>query len=164
MPHETLEAIAAATSASIHPEPHEARARTGWRDLAGGAGTRLVRAGGLLFFLAVMAFFAVNVPSFVSPANIGLILSQSAVLGILGFGLTLVLITGGSDVIAGGIDLSWPARSGFRPPFSPCSTRPASRTLPAWRPRSASASSSAWSMRLPWSGSGSCLCWRRWPP
>ncbi|MGO4335570.1 ABC transporter permease [Labrys sp. KB_33_2] len=106
MPHETLEAVASATSASIHPKPHESRAGASWRDLAGGAGARLVRAGGLLFFLAVMAFFAVNVPSFVSPANIGLILSQSAVLGILGFGLTLVLITGGSDVIAGGIDLS----------------------------------------------------------
>ncbi|PRH84820.1 ABC transporter permease [Labrys okinawensis] len=106
MPHETLEAIAAATSPSIHCDPDKTSTRAGWRDLAGGAGARLVRAGGLLFFLAVMAFFAINTPSFVSPANIGLILSQSAVLGILGFGLTLVLIAGGSDVIAGGIDLS----------------------------------------------------------
>jgi ribose transport system permease protein len=63
-------------------------------------------AGGLLLILAVLAVFAVRAPSFLDPANLGLILSQSAVLGILSLGLTLVLITGGTDVIAGGIDLS----------------------------------------------------------
>lgn len=65
-----------------------------------------MRAGGLLLFIAILAFFTFKVPAFLAPANVGLILSQSAVLGILGFGLTLVLIAGGTDVIAGGIDLS----------------------------------------------------------
>lgn len=63
-------------------------------------------AGSLLLILAVLAAFAVRAPSFLDPSNLGLILSQSAVLGILSLGLTLVLITGGTDVIAGGIDLS----------------------------------------------------------
>ena len=66
----------------------------------------LLRGGGILLFAAIVALFTIKVPSFLSPTNIGLILSQSAVLGILGFGLTLVLIAGGTDVIAGGIDLS----------------------------------------------------------
>ena len=77
-----------------------------WRRWAGQAGAILLRAGGLILFVAILAFFAAKVPAFLAPPNIGLILSQSAVLGILGFGLTLVLITGGTDVIAGGIDLS----------------------------------------------------------
>jgi len=63
-------------------------------------------AGSLLLILAVLAVFAVRAPSFLDPANLGLILSQSAVLGTLSLGLTLVLIIGGTDVIGGGIDLS----------------------------------------------------------
>lgn len=106
MPHESLQVIRASGRPSIlHPHARTAPGSL-WRGLVTGVGANALRAGGLLFFVAVMAFFAINAPSFLSPANIGLILSQSAVLGILGFGLTLVLITGGSDVIAGGIDLS----------------------------------------------------------
>ena len=77
-----------------------------WRSLGGELAAGLLRAGGLLLFVAVVAVFTLKVPSFLAPANIGLILSQSAVMGILGFGLTLVLVTGGTDIIAGGIDLS----------------------------------------------------------
>lgn len=78
----------------------------GWSVRAGAATTALLRAGGLLLVLAVLAVFAIRAPGFLMPANVGLILAQSAVLGILGLGLTLVLIAGGTDVIAGGIDLS----------------------------------------------------------
>ncbi|CAA0100647.1 Ribose import permease protein RbsC [Starkeya nomas] len=85
------------------PPPEAAASAPG---LSRGALAGLLRFAGLLALLAVVAFFAVRVPSFLTPGNIGLILSQSAVLGILGLGLTLVLITGGSDVIRGGIDLS----------------------------------------------------------
>lgn len=67
---------------------------------------KALRAGSFLLCLSILAIFAVQVPSFLSPVNIGLILSQSAVLGILAFGLTLVLVTEGTDAIAGGIDLS----------------------------------------------------------
>ncbi|WP_409568164.1 ABC transporter permease [Methylobacterium sp. E-066] len=76
--------------------------------LAGGAGTLagLRSAGSFLLVLVVLAVFAARVPAFLGTANLGLILAQSSVLGILGLGLTLVLITGGTDVVAGGIDLS----------------------------------------------------------
>ncbi len=43
---------------------------------------------------------------------------QSAVLGILSLGLTLVLITGGTDVIAGASTSPSPGRSASRPPCS----------------------------------------------
>lgn len=78
----------------------------GWSVRAGAAATGLLRTGGLLLVLAVLAIFTVRAPGFLTPANVGLILAQSAVLGILGLGLTLVLIAGGTDVIAGGMDLS----------------------------------------------------------
>ena len=94
----------ASTPSVFAPTP--ALGSTPWSARAGEAAATLLRAGGLLLFAAVVAFFTFRVPSFLAPTNVGLILGQSAVLGILGFGLTLVLITGGTDVIAGGIDLS----------------------------------------------------------
>lgn len=97
----------ASSPAVIAPDmrPGDAAARS-WRDRANGAAAGALRIGGLLVFLVFLLILAVSVPSFLSTTNIGLILSQSSVLGILAFGLTLVLIIGGSDVIAGGIDLS----------------------------------------------------------
>ena len=90
-----------------------------WSARAGEAAATLLRAGGLLLFAAVVAFFTIRVPSFLAPANVGLILGQSAVLGILALGLTLVLITGGTDVIAGGIDLSLAGTLGLSAAVSP---------------------------------------------
>ena len=78
----------------------------GWQASAGEVAAGVLRIGSLLLCLGILAVFTLKAPGFLSPVNIGLILSQSAVLGILGFGLTLVLITGGTDIIAGGIDLS----------------------------------------------------------
>lgn len=77
-----------------------------WSRSAADLAAKALRAGSLAVCILVLAWFTVEAPAFVSSVNIGLILSQSAVLGILGLGLTLVLITGGTDVIAGGIDLS----------------------------------------------------------
>lgn len=78
----------------------------GWQASASEVAAGVLRVGSLLLCLGILAVFTLKAPGFLSPVNIGLILSQSAVLGILGFGLTLVLITGGTDIIAGGIDLS----------------------------------------------------------
>ncbi|KQR64768.1 ABC transporter permease [Frigoribacterium sp. Leaf172] len=44
--------------------------------------------------------------SFATPGNAASILSQAAVYAIAGFGLAIVVITGGDDVVRGGIDLS----------------------------------------------------------
>ncbi len=103
MPCEGSEAIGLAALAPA-VDPVEARPR--WRSTAADVAARALRAGSLLLCLGILAVFTAEVPSFLSPVNVGLILSQSAVLGLLGFGLTLVLVTGGSDVIAGGVDLS----------------------------------------------------------
>lgn len=45
-------------------------------------------------------------PSFATTGNAATILSQAAVYAIAGFGLAVVVITGGDDVVRGGIDLS----------------------------------------------------------
>ena len=83
-----------------HPSPRHP-ARQGARLLAG-----ILRAGSLVLFAAIVLFFAVRAPFFLSVGNFGAILAQSAILGVLGFGLTVVLIAGGTDVVSGGIDLS----------------------------------------------------------
>jgi ribose transport system permease protein len=49
----------------------------------------------------------------VSVGNIGNILGQSAILGVLAFGMTIVIIGGGSNVVTGGIDLSLAANMGL---------------------------------------------------
>jgi len=65
-----------------------------------------IRAGSLLGFVLVIAYFAVAAPGFLSVGNITNVLEQSAILGVLSFGMTIVMIAGGSNVITGGIDLS----------------------------------------------------------
>ena len=87
--------------------PFGDRARsTPWVRSAADLAAKALRAGSLAVCLLVLAWFALAAPAFLSPVNVGLILSQSSMLGILGLGLTLVLVTGGTDVITGGIDLS----------------------------------------------------------
>lgn len=57
--------------------------------------------------------FAVASPGFLDPANLATILTQSAVYAIAAFGLSIVVVTGGEDVVRGGIDLSIGAVLGF---------------------------------------------------
>jgi ribose transport system permease protein len=90
------------------PSPGSATARTG-RWLAAG----MLRAGSYLAFLAILAFFAWQVPFFLSVGNIGSVLGQSAILGVLAIGMTIVVIGGGSNVVTGGIDLSLAANMGL---------------------------------------------------
>ena len=72
-----------------------------------------LRYGAALAFAAVFVAFAVSSPLFVTVANLANVLQQSVVIGILGFGLTVVLIAGGSDPIKGGLDLSIAANMGL---------------------------------------------------
>ncbi|MBV8216730.1 MAG: ABC transporter permease [Verrucomicrobia bacterium] len=69
-------------------------------------GALLLRAGSLMGFVLVIAYFALVAPGFLSVGNITNVLEQSAILGVLSFGMTIVMIAGGSNVITGGIDLS----------------------------------------------------------
>jgi ribose transport system permease protein len=73
----------------------------------------VLRAGSYLAFLAVLAVFTWQVPFFLSVGNIGNVLGQSAILGVLAIGMTIVVIGGGSNVVTGGIDLSLAANMGL---------------------------------------------------
>jgi ribose transport system permease protein len=66
----------------------------------------LLQAGSLIALLAVMIYFAIVAPAFMTFGNVANVLEQSAILGVLSFGMTIVMIGGGSNVITGGIDLS----------------------------------------------------------
>jgi|SRR5476649_1106765 len=75
--------------------------------------TLLLRAGAIgAFAIVVMIFFLLS-PAFLSFGNLSDVLQQSAILGLLAFGLTVVIIGGGGNVVAGGIDLSVAANLGL---------------------------------------------------
>ncbi len=61
----------------------------------------------------LLALFAWRAPGFLLLGNLENIVQQAAVLGILAFGMTAVMIAGGGDVVRGGIDLSIAANMGF---------------------------------------------------
>jgi len=67
----------------------------------------------LLTFLAILVIFSTSAPFFLSIFNIGNILGQTAVTGVLAIGLTVVVIAGGPNVVTGGIDLSLAANMGL---------------------------------------------------
>jgi ribose transport system permease protein len=66
----------------------------------------LLQAGSLIALLVVMIYFSIVAPAFMTLGNVANVLEQSAILGVLSFGMTIVMIGGGSNVITGGIDLS----------------------------------------------------------
>ncbi|CAM2160000.1 ABC transporter permease [Paraburkholderia tropica] len=72
-----------------------------------------LRGGAVLAFAVVFAVFALTSPLFLTVANLANIVQQSAVVGVLGLGLTAVLIGGGADPIKGGLDLSIAANMGL---------------------------------------------------
>ena len=67
----------------------------------------------LLIIVLVLAVFAWLSPIFLSVINLGNVLQQTAVVGTLALGLTLVLSGGGVQGISGGIDLSIAANMGL---------------------------------------------------
>lgn len=83
------------------------------RRLGAALATVALRAGSLIAFAALLIFFAVTAPFFFTLGNIGNVLGQSAILGVLAIGLTIVIIGGGSNVVTGGIDLSLAATMGL---------------------------------------------------
>ncbi len=74
-----------------------------------GLATALASAVPLLIFLALLAYFGVRAPGFLEPATLVLVLKQAIPTAVLGVGLSVVVIGGGDDVVAGGIDLSVPS-------------------------------------------------------
>ncbi|MDX8452323.1 ABC transporter permease [Mesorhizobium sp. VK9D] len=84
-------------------------ARSGGSRLA----TFAIRLGALAMFVLIMLYFAVTAPGFLSAFNIVNVIEQSAILGVLAFGVAVVIIGGGSDVQTGGIDLSIAANAGL---------------------------------------------------
>jgi ribose transport system permease protein len=72
-----------------------------------------LRQGAWLAVALVCAGFALGSPLFLTLANLGNVLQQSAVAGLLALGLTIVMIGGGDDAITGGLDLSIAANLGW---------------------------------------------------
>ncbi|MBB6223350.1 ABC transporter permease [Rhizobium leguminosarum] len=80
---------------------------------AGNLAAAALRFGSLIAFAAILVIFSLTAPYFLSIGNIGNVLGQSAISGVLAIGLTVVLIAGGSNVVTGGIDLSLAANMGL---------------------------------------------------
>jgi ribose transport system permease protein len=75
--------------------------------------TLVLRTGSLIAFAAVLVFFSAMAPFFLSFFNFTNVIAQSAILAILAFGMTVVIIGGGANVVTGGIDLSVAANLGL---------------------------------------------------
>jgi ribose transport system permease protein len=82
-----------------------------------GGGSRLIEAAirlsALCMFALILIYFALVAPGFLTTFNIVNVIEQSAILGVLAFGMAVVIIGGGSDVQTGGIDLSMAANAGL---------------------------------------------------
>lgn len=103
------------TDAPSQPASVEAapEARAPHRKLPRRLAMLVLRRGSFAAFALILAVFALTAPNFVSGGNLANIVAQAATLGILAFGLTIVIIGGGSNVVAGGIDLSIAANLGL---------------------------------------------------
>ena len=73
----------------------------------------LARGGSFVAFAIILIVFGLTAPGFASAPNLANIVAQSALPGLLAFGLTIVIIGGGQNVISGGIDLSLAANLGL---------------------------------------------------
>lgn len=72
-----------------------------------------VRLGALAMFAVILIYFSVMARGFLTPFNIINVIEQSAILGVLAFGMTVVFVGTGTDVQKGGIDLSIAANAGL---------------------------------------------------
>jgi ribose transport system permease protein len=95
-------------NAALVSAPAEAERRTVRR----GAPAWLSWAG-YATVLALILALSISSPNFLAPGNLAAVLNQAAVPAIAGFGLAVVIITGGDDVLDGGIDLSAGAVAGL---------------------------------------------------
>jgi ribose transport system permease protein len=62
----------------------------------------------LLIFLALLLYLGVAAPRFLTLETLAIILKQAVPIIVVCLGLAMVVITGGDDVVSGGIDLSIP--------------------------------------------------------
>lgn len=76
-------------------------------------GALFVRLGAMGAFTAILIYFAFTARGFLSPFNLINVVEQSAILGVLAFGMTVVFVGTGTDVQKGGIDLSIAANAGL---------------------------------------------------
>ena len=60
-------------------------------------------------FAAILVYIGLNAPNFLSTTTLRLVLVQSLPVVLVCAGLAIVVMTGGDDVVSGGIDLSIPA-------------------------------------------------------
>jgi ribose transport system permease protein len=98
---------------SAYPQDEQAsgsfKPRRTRRNAAGAFAIRLAAVGA---FAAILVYLAVAAPGFTLPGNLINIVEQSAILGVMAFGMSVVIIGGGSNVTEGGIDLSIAANMG----------------------------------------------------
>ncbi len=73
----------------------------------------LVRVAAIAILLLAVCAFALAAPGFAAASNLANVVEQSTVLALLAFGMTIVVVAGGPDVIRGGIDLSLAANLGL---------------------------------------------------
>jgi ribose transport system permease protein len=73
----------------------------------------LLRLGAYLAFALILVAFSLTARGFLSLGNLMNVVQQSAILGLLAFGMTVVIIGGGGNVVTGGIDLSVAANLGL---------------------------------------------------
>jgi ribose transport system permease protein len=101
-------------SAEVHyPEAGLEASEAAPRQFGQNFAAAALRGGSVIAFAAILLTFALTAPYFLSIGNIGNVLGQSAISGVLAIGLTIVLIAGGSNVVTGGIDLSLAANMGL---------------------------------------------------
>lgn len=72
-------------------------------------GSVLIDKGPLFLFGILLVYLAIFAPYFLGWQNLTTIFRQTVPLSILCFGLATVVVTGGDDIVVGGIDLSIPA-------------------------------------------------------
>lgn len=64
-------------------------------------GDRIAQAGPLIALLIACVYFSVRAPNFLDPNNFSLVIQQVTVLGVLGIGQTLIILTAGIDLSCG---------------------------------------------------------------
>ncbi|MGE0701461.1 MAG: ABC transporter permease [Hyphomicrobiaceae bacterium] len=101
-------------NAEVAPAEYDVQDARGNRARLGNRlATGLFRAGSYAVFIGIIALFTLLSPYFLTVGNIGNVLGQSAILVVLAIGMTIVIISGGSNVVTGGIDLSLAANLGL---------------------------------------------------
>ncbi|SUZ31814.1 Inner membrane ABC transporter permease protein YtfT [Roseibaca ekhonensis] len=70
---------------------------------------QLVGFAPVLIFAGMLVHIGIQAPGFVSLLTLGLVLEQSLPVVLVCIGMSIVVMAGGEDVVAGGIDLSIPA-------------------------------------------------------